>query len=62
MHLRMFINLDKWKVITTNASNDRSDIKVKRFDVELVSDFSYLDSYITYNSSCEKGIKVHMNN
>jgi len=54
----LFINPDKCKVMTTSAWNDRPDIQVEERDLELVSDFCYLDSYISFNGSCEKDVKV----
>jgi len=56
----LFINPDKCKVMTTSAWNDRSDIQVEERDLELVSDFCYLGSYISFNGSCEKDVKVHI--
>ena len=47
----LFINPDKCKVMTTSAWNDRSDIQAARTDLELVSDCSYLGSYISCNGS-----------
>jgi len=46
--------------MTTSAWNDRSDIQVEERDLELVSDFCYLDSYISCNGSCEKDVKVRI--
>ena len=48
--------------MTTSAWNDRSrsDIQVKESDLELVSEFCYLDSYISFNGSCEKDVKVRI--
>jgi len=49
--VRLSINPDKCKVMTTSAWNDRSrsDIQVKESDLELVSDLCYLGSYISFN-------------
>ena len=46
--------------MTTSAWNDRSDIQIEERDVELVSEFCYLDSYISFNGSCEKDVKVRI--
>jgi len=54
----LFINSDKCKVMTTSAWNDRSDIQVEERDLELVSNFCYLGSYISFNGICEKDVKV----
>jgi len=48
---------DKCKVITTSAGNKRLDIQGAGMDLKLVSDLCYLDSYTSYNGSCEKMLK-----
>jgi len=44
--------------VTTSAWYDRIDIQAAGMDLEAVSDFCYLDSYISYNGSCEKNVRV----
>jgi len=34
------------------------NIQAAGMDLETVSDFCYLSSYISYNGSCEKDVKV----
>ena len=51
----LLLNPDKCKVMTTSAWNDWSDIQV-----ELVSDFCYLGSYISFHGNCEKDVKVRI--
>ena len=56
----LYINPDKCKVMTTSAWDDRSDIQAAGMDLELVNEFCYLGSYIAYNGSCEKHVKVRI--
>jgi len=45
--------------MTTSAWNDdRSDIEAAGMDLKAVSGFCYLCSYISYNGSCEKHVRV----
>ena len=37
-----------------------SDIQAAGMDLELVNEFCYLGSYIAYNGSCEKDVKVRI--
>jgi len=41
-------------------SNARLDIQAARMDLEAMSDFCYLGSYISYNGSCEKDVRVRI--
>jgi len=43
----LFINPDKCKVMTTSTWYDRMDIQAAGMDLEAVSDFCYLSSYIS---------------
>jgi len=36
------------------------DIQAAGMDLEAVSDFCYLGSYISYNRSCEKDVRVRI--
>ena len=56
----LYINVDKCKLMTTSVWNDRSDIQAAGAEIEKVDDFCYLGSYISYNSSCEKDVKVRI--
>jgi len=44
--------------MTTSTWYDRMDIQAAGMDLEAVSDFCYLGSYISYNGSCEKDVRV----
>jgi len=46
--------------MTTSVWNDRSDIQAAGAEIENVDDFCYLGSYISYNGSCEKDVKVRI--
>ena len=46
--------------MTTSAWDNISDIQAAEMDLELVNDFCYLCSYIAYNGSCEKDVKVRI--
>jgi len=56
----LYINTDKCKVMTTNTWYDRMDIQAAGMDLEVVSDFCYLGSYISYNGSCKNDIRVRI--
>ena len=56
----LYINVDKCKLMTTSVWNDRLDIQAAGAEIEKVDDFCYLDSYISYNGSCEKDVKVRI--
>jgi len=56
----LYINADKCKLMTTSVWNDRSDIQAAGAEIEKVDDFCYLGSYISYNSSCKKDVKVRI--
>jgi len=56
----LFINSDKCKVMTTSAWYDRMETQAAGMDLEAVSDFCYLGSYISYNGSCEKDVRVRI--
>jgi len=58
--VELYINADKCKLMTTSAWWDRSDIQAAGSDIEKVDDFCYLGSYISYNGSCEKDVKVEI--
>jgi len=51
-------NLEKCKLMITNAWNERSYIQAAGSDIEKVDDFCYLGSYMSYNGSCEKDVGV----
>jgi len=46
--------------MTTSAWDNSSDIQAAGMDLELVNVFCYLGSYIAYNRSCEKDVKVRI--
>jgi len=52
----LFINPDKCKVMTTSTCYDRMGVQAAEMDLEAVSDFCYLCSYISYNGSCENDV------
>jgi len=54
----LFINPDKCKVMTTSAWYDSMDIQSAGMDLEAVSHFCYFGTYISYNGSCEKDVRV----
>jgi len=54
----LFINPDKCEVMTTSAWYDRMDIQAAGMVLKTVSDFCYLGSYISYNRSCVKDVRV----
>jgi len=56
----LFVNPDKCKVMTTSTWNDRSDIQAAGMDLEAVGDFCYVCSYISYNGSQEKDVRVRI--
>ena len=47
-------------MMITNAWNERSDIQAAGSDTEKVDDFCYLGSYMSYNGSCEKDVRVRI--
>jgi len=56
----LYVNADKCKLMTISVWNDRSDIQAAGAEIEKVDDFCYLGSYISYNGSCEKNVKVRI--
>jgi len=46
--------------MTTSVWKDRSDILAAGSEIEKVDEFCYLGSYISYNGSCEKDVKVRI--
>jgi len=58
--VRLYIDVDKCKLMTTSVWNDRSDIQAAGSEIQKVDDFCYLGSYISSNGSCEKDIKVRI--
>jgi len=56
--LGLFINPDKCKVTTTSTWNERTYIQEAGMDLELVNDFCYLSSRISYNGKCEKDVNM----
>jgi len=44
--------------MTTSTGYDSMDIQAAGMDLEVVSDFCYLVSYISCNGSCENNVRV----
>ena len=59
LHLWIYL-LVAFQNLQKQCWNDRFDIQVEERDLELVSKFCYLGSYISFNESCKKDVKVHI--
>jgi len=47
-------------IYRNSAWNDRFDIAVEERDLELVSSVCYRGSYISFNESCKKDVKIRI--